>query len=106
MIYTPASFGVNLNRMVYEIPSYIDDLFNEDSVINNTIAQLEDIIHKQIYDSPMCILNTTKIESENEQKFYESFDNVNSIHDIRRIIKEDSNIKLHTEKQPDILKKL
>ena len=106
MIYTPASFGVNLNRMVYEIPSYIDDLFNEDSVINNTIAQLEDIIHKQIYDSPMCILNTTKIESENEQKFYKSFDNVNSIHDIRRIIKEDSNIKLHTEKQPDILKKI
>lgn len=106
MIYTPASFGVNLNRMVYEIPSYIDDLFNEDSVINSTLAQLEDIIHKQIYDSPMCILNTTKIESENEQKYYESFDKVKSIYDIRKIIKEDSTIRLHTEKQPDILKKI
>lgn len=64
MIYTPASVGMNLNRMIYSFPSYTDELFNEDSTMNKAILQLEDMIHKQIYDSPRCILNSTRIEQE------------------------------------------
>lgn len=64
MIYTPASFGANLNRMIYSISSYVDEMFNEDSSMNQSIYQLEDIIHRQIYDSAKVILNTTRIESE------------------------------------------
>lgn len=104
MIYTPASFGVNLNRMIYTIPTYVDDLFNEDSVINSTLAQLEDIIHKQIYDSSACILNTTRIEIEYEQKYRDAVSTVKNIFDIREIIKEDKYEELHSVKQPDIFK--
>lgn len=55
MIYTPASFGANLNRMIYSIPSYVDDLFDESSVMNKSIQQLEDVIHHQIYNAPTSI---------------------------------------------------
>lgn len=106
MIYTPASFGVNLNRMIYTIPSYVDDLFNEDSVINSTLAQLEDIIHKQIYDSSTCILNTTEIEREYEQKYRDAISMVKNIFDIREIIKEEKYGELQSVRQPDIVKNL
>lgn len=96
MIYTPASFGINLNRMIYTISSYVDDLFNEDSVINSTLAQLEDIIHKQIYDSSKCILNSTIIEREIENKYRELTNNVNNIFDVRDIIKEEKFGQLQT----------
>ena len=106
MIYTPASFGVNLNRMIYTITSYVDDLFNEDSVINSTLAQLEDIIHKQIYDSSTCILNTTRIEHEYEQKYREAISTVKNIFDIRELIKEEKYGDLQSVRQPEILKNL
>ena len=47
MVYTPASFGANLSRMIYSIPSYVDNLFDENSAMNSSIQQLEAIIHQQ-----------------------------------------------------------
>lgn len=37
MVYTPASFGANLSRMVYSISTYVDDLFDENSAMNKSI---------------------------------------------------------------------
>lgn len=106
MVYTPASFGANLNHMIYSISSCIDDLFNEDSPMNKALAQLEDIIHKQIYDSPMCILNTTRIEQEKYFSYYEVVNAINSIYDIRKLIEEyeEPYVSLHSITEPDILK--
>lgn len=88
MIYTPASFGANLSRMIYSISTYVDDLFNDDSPMNQAIIQLEDIIHKQIYDSPLCILNSTRIEQCNYNKYKKIIDDVKSIYDVRQLILE------------------
>lgn len=86
MVYTPASFGANLNRMIFSISSFVDDLFNEDSSMNLSIQQLEDIIHKQIYDSAKVILNSTRIEQENFQNYEQTTLAIKNIYDIRDLI--------------------
>lgn len=108
MVYTPASFGANLSHMIYSIPSYIDDLFNEDSPMNQALAQLEDIIHKQIYDSPMCILNTTRIEQEKYPSYSKIINGIENIFQIRKLIeeKEEPYSNLHSNAEPYILKKI
>lgn len=101
MIYTPASFGANLSRMVYSISSYVDDLFDENSAMNRSIEQLEDIIHQQIYDSPLCILNTTRIEQESYGSYAKASKAVKDIFDLRRFLLEHDDFwKLHSSKQP------
>lgn len=109
MVYTPASFGANLSRMIYSISSSVDDLFDEDSTINQSISQLEDIIHKQIYDSPMCVLTTTRIE----QELYDSVkqivcSNVKDIFDVRSLILEFKSPydNLHSKTQPSAIKSI
>lgn len=108
MIYTPASFGANLNRMIYTIHTYVDDLFNDDSPMNQAIIQLEEIIHRQIYDSPKSILNTTRIEQESLNSYKSIISNVASVYDIRNLIKEfDSPYNnLHSKNQPKAMKNL
>ena len=88
MIYTPASFGANLSQMIYTISSAVDDLFNEQSPISRSISQLEDIIHKQIYDSPICILNSTRIEQEQYSTYRDIICRINNIFEIRAFILE------------------
>ncbi|MFQ7293381.1 MAG: hypothetical protein ACLRQ0_14315 [Monoglobales bacterium] len=108
MIYTPASVGMNLNRMIYSFPSYTDELFNEDSTMNKAILQLEDMIHKQIYDSPRCILNSTRIEQESFNKYRELTSKINDIRGIRRLIYEQENneFSLHSKKQPTAIQNI
>lgn len=108
MIYTPASFGINLNHIVYSIPSCIDDLFNEDSPINQSLVQLEDIIHRQIYDSSMGILNTARIEQEKYSDYFEAAHRISNIYGIREIVKENAApyTLLHSSREPDILKQI
>lgn len=108
MIYTPASVGMNLNRMIYSFPSYTDELFNEDSTMNKAILQLEDMIHKQIYDSPRCILNSTRIEQEVSSEYEKIIDLINDIFDIRNLIyeKEESEFLLHSQIQPAAIKNI
>lgn len=101
MVYTPASFGANLSRMVYSISSYVDDLFDENSAMNNSIQQLEDIIHQQIYDSPMCILNTTRIEQDSYIKYKEKIDAVSNVFELRGLLLEKGDWELlHSKAQP------
>lgn len=88
MIYTPASFGANLSQMIYTISSAVDDLFNEQSPISRSISQLEDIIHKQIYDSPICILNSTRIEQEQYSAYRDIISRINNIFEIRSFLLE------------------
>lgn len=88
MIYTPASFGANLSQMIYTISSAVDDLFNEQSPISRSISQLEDIIHKQIYDSPICILNSTRIEQEQYSAYRDIISRINNIFEIRSFLSE------------------
>lgn len=108
MIYTPASFGANLDRMLYMIPTYVDELFIDDSPMNQAILQLEDIIHRQIYDSPKCILNSTRIEQENFDLYCSAIGSIKNIYDIRNMIREFEKPfdKLHSTKQPKVMKKL
>lgn len=108
MIYTPASFGANLSRMIYSISSYIDDLFNEDSSMNQSIYQLEDIIHRQIYDSAKVILNLTRIEQESYKSYYSVISQINNIYDIRDLIIEEKEkyASLHSRSQPKALKQI
>lgn len=108
MIYTPASFGANLNQMIYSISSAVDDLFNEDSVICQSISQLEDIIHKQIYDSARCILNSTRIEQEVYKQYSDCLSGIKNVYDIRRLIYEGEEpyASLHTKAQPRALSNL
>ena len=108
MIYTPASFGANLSQMIYSISSAIDDLFNEQSAVSRSISQLEDIIHKQIYDSPVCILNSTRIEQEYYNAYSEITQAIDNIFDIRKLILEAISpySELHCKTQPAALKKL
>ena len=70
------------------------------------IAQLEDIIHKQIYDSAPCILTTTRIETEYEDIYQNVLSKVKTIYDIREIIKEDNYPELHSINHPKIFKNL
>lgn len=108
MIYTPASFGANLSRMIYSISSYVDDLFNEDSTMNQSILQLEDIIHKQIYDSAMVILNSTRIEQESYESYHSVISGINRINDIRDLIIEDKEpySTLHSRSQPKVFRQV
>lgn len=108
MIYTPASFGANLNRMLYTIHTYVDDLFIDDSPMNQAILQLEDIIHRQIYDSPKCILNSTRIEQESFDSYQSIVSSIDNIYGIRNLIKEfdDPFTNLHSKKQPKVMKEL
>lgn len=108
MIYTPASFGANLSQMIYTISSAIDDLFNEQSAISRSIGQLEDIIHKQIYDSPVCILNSTRIEQEQYATYSKLVQNMDNIFDIRKMLLElDAPFDaVHCQAQPYSIKKL
>lgn len=101
MVYTPASFGANLSRMVYSISSYVDDLFDENSAMNRSIEQLEDIIHQQIYDSPMCILNSTRIEQCTYIQYKEMAENIDDIYQLRTLLLERGEYdKLHSRTQP------
>ena len=101
MVYTPASFGASLNRMIYSSPSYVDDLFDENSAMNKSIQQLEDIIHEQIYNSSMCILNTTRIEQENYEKYKSYTDKIDNIFQLRNLLLEkDLYSYIHTQIQP------
>lgn len=107
MIYTPASFGANLNRMVYSISTAVDELFDDASSINQSISQLEDIIHKQIYDSAMCILTSTRIEQEMYPVIKNCIaENITDIFTIRKMIIElvAPFDKLHSQKQPNSIK--
>ena len=107
MIYTPASFGVNLNRMIYSITTYVDDLFDSSSIINKSISQLEDVIHHQIYNSPICILNSTRIVQENIEEYRKNIVDISAIQNIRDLILEENEYKsLHSEDQPKIIKSL
>lgn len=101
MVYTPASFGANLSRMMYSIASYVDDLFDENSAMNKSIEQLEDIIHQQIYDSPMCILNTTRIEQECYINYKRVTENIEDVFQLRNFLLEKGKCeKLHSIVQP------
>lgn len=101
MVYTPASFGANLSRMVYSISSYVDDLFDETSAMNRSIQQLEDIIHQQIYDSPMCILNTTRIEQEFYGVYKKASEKIENVFQLRVFLLErEEFLNLHSQAQP------
>lgn len=108
MVYTPASFGANLSRMIYSISSSIDELFDESSPMNQSINQLEDIIHRQIYDSPQCILNTTRIEQDRYVVYRDAIDNIKTIFDIRNLVLEkiEPYKSLHSISTPTALKDL
>ena len=108
MVYTPASFGANLSRMIYSIPSYVNDLFDNSSAMNKSIEHLEDIIHKQIYNSPFCILNAARIVQEKYDEYKTLAEEIDDIYDIRRFIleNEDKYYKLHSRTQPKAIKKL
>lgn len=108
MIYTPASVGMNLNRIIYSFPSYTDELFNEDSTMNKAISQLEDMIHKQIYDSPRCILNSTRIEQESFDKYKNLTYGIKDIFGIRKLLYEKSGdeVLLHSKKQPSAIQNI
>lgn len=107
MVYTPASFGANLNRMVYSIPTYVDDLFDENSAMNKSIQQLEDIIHQQIYDSAMCILNSARIEQESYNKYKEKTEIINSASLLRGLLLEKDDFgRLHSQFQPKAIHEL
>lgn len=105
MIYTPASFGANLSRMIYSIASYIDDLFDESSAMNKSIQQLEEIIHQQIYDSSLCILNTTRIEQECYERYKEATTKVDNVFQLRDFLREqDRYFVFHSTSQPKAIK--
>lgn len=107
MIYTPASFGANLNRMIYSIPTYVDSLFDESSVMNRSIQQLEDVIHHQIYDSSESILNNSRIIQEKYDDYKLKTDEISTIFQIRNLILEKNEYEsLHCVSQPRILKAL
>lgn len=108
MVYTPASFGANLSRMIYSISNYIDELFVEDSPINQSIFQLESIIHTQIYDSSICVLNSIRIEQERYDLYKSIIREGIDIYNIRRLISEFNAPynSLHTTSQPVLLKKI
>lgn len=101
MVYTPASFGANLSRMVYSISTYVDDLFDENSAMNKSIRQLEDIIHQQIYDSPMCILNSARIEQESYDNYKEMVSSIDHVSLLRKLLLEKGDFsKLRSRVQP------
>lgn len=105
MVYTPASFGANLSRMVYSISSYVDDLFDENSAMNKSIQQLEDIIHQQIYDSSMCILNTARIEQELYDEYKNALNSIDNVFDMRNLLLEkDKFSNLHSQTQPKAIR--
>ena len=108
MIYTPASFGANLSRMIYSIPSYVNDLFNNSSAINKSIEQLEDIIHKQIYNSPFCILNASRIIQDKYDEYRMCVEKIENIYEIRNFLfeHEDAYNRLHSRTQPKAIKNL
>lgn len=107
MIYTPASFGANLNRMIYSIPSYVDDLFDESSVMNKSIQQLEDVIHHQIYNAPTSILNTARIIQDKYEQYQRAAEGVTTIFQIRDLILEKGEYgELRSTSQPKALKGL
>lgn len=108
MVYTPASFGANLSRMIYSIPLYVNDLFDNSSAMNKSIEHLEDIIHKQIYNSPFCILNAARIVQEKYDKYKTLTEEIDDIYDIRKFLleHEDKYSKLHCRTQPKAIKKL
>lgn len=111
MVYTPASFGANLGRMVYSISTYIDDLFDENSAMNRSIQQLEDIIHQQIYDSALCILNSSRIEQELYTIYCKESckepHGVENIYQLRDFLLEKGNFgALRCKTQPKVLHKL
>ena len=107
MVYTPASFGANLSRMIYSIASYVDDLFDENSAMNNSIQQLEEIIHQQIYDSAYCILNSARIEQEYYSKYKDASLEITDVFKLRAFLKEDDKFSsLHTNSQPKAIKSI
>lgn len=105
MVYTPASFGANLSRMIYSIANYVDDLFDESSAMNKSIQQLEEIIHQQIYDSPLCILNSTRIEQESYAQYKDAASSVNDVFQLRDFLIERGRfVSLHSSSQPKAIK--
>lgn len=107
MVYTPASFGANLSRMVYSIPTYIDDLFDENSAMNRSIQQLEDIIHQQIYDSPLCILNSARIEQERYNIYSKKSAQIQNVYHLRDFLLEaDSFGELRSQAQPKAIREM
>lgn len=107
MVYTPASFGANLNRMIYSIATYVDDLFDENSTMNKSIQQLEEIIHQQIYDSALCILNSARIEQEYYDRYKEAIIQIEDVFHLRSFLKEcDQFSNLHSKSQPKAIKSM
>lgn len=108
MVYTPASFGANLSRMIYSIPSYVNDLFDNSSAMNKSIEHLEEIIHKQIYNSPFCILNAARIVQQKYNEYKQVTKKIEDIYQIRKLLLEqdDNYSKLHCHAQPKEIKNL
>lgn len=108
MIYTPAAVGINLSRMIYTLPTYIDDLFDTDSPLNQTIRELEEIIHRQIYDSSKSILNSARIEQSCISYYREAITLCKNIYDFRKILLEQKSeyFSLHSQKPSDVSKEL
>lgn len=106
MVYTPASVGANLNRMIFTIPSYIDDLFDDQSAMNKSLNQLEEIIHQQIYNSAMSILNNSLIFSEKYDIYRNRIENIKNIVELRKLFLEqtDAYEDLHSVNEPNVLK--
>lgn len=105
MVYTPASFGANLGRMIYSIPTYIDDLFDENSAMNKSLQQLEDIIHQQIYNSPLCILNSTRIEQELYNIYKSKLMKIDNVRQLRNFLLEKEEFNgLRSRTQPKAIR--
>ena len=102
MVYTPAFFGANLNRMLYTLPNSIDELFDDESPVSKAILQLEEIIHKQIYDSSECIINSTRIEQTKYGVYKKIVDGIDDIFKVRSFIMEinEPYSQLSTTRQP------
>ena len=101
MVYTPASFGANLSRMVYSISTYVDDLFDENSAMNKSISQLEEIIHQQIYDSAISILNSTRIEQGLFETYRGVVAKIRNVFQLREFLLEiDDYSTYHSKSQP------
>ena len=91
---------------MYSIPSYVDDLFDENSSMNKSIEQLEDIIHKQIYDSALCILTSTRIEQEMYEDYKEKTKSIKNAADLRNLLYErDVYESLHSVRIPNAIRK-
>ncbi len=69
MNYTPVPISLNVSSIILNSGNFLNDILDEESPMNKTLYQLNEIINSQIYNAPKSILFSTQVATKILREF-------------------------------------